>query len=299
MAWREATDPDNPQNTAAGGASDMVKHTVELAWLDQLLDHPPWRDGLRLRECHAGRGLYRLDDEPRRRRLRRLLASDLPLARAQREGLDALRLAQDGSCYLGSSLLYARRLRRETAHRYHGYEWWPATREVLRGALAESCPDLAWEVPGEGRFDGETFIAEELAGWGLTDVISLDPFALWQRPKLATRRARYRRLVTAYEGLGDQAPPMSWFFVWPSDVAARRDRARGSVTDGYRDLWASLAHRRPIVVHWCWELSCAMWLLVPPSLRAATKARVEGDLQALLHTLGGEAIEERVQLTVD
>ena len=36
MAWREATDPDNPQNTAAGGASDMVKHTVELAWLDQL-----------------------------------------------------------------------------------------------------------------------------------------------------------------------------------------------------------------------------------------------------------------------
>ena len=36
----------------------MVKHTVYLTLLDELLQREPWRSEIRLRECHAGRGIY-------------------------------------------------------------------------------------------------------------------------------------------------------------------------------------------------------------------------------------------------
>ena len=54
MTWMLQTD-QNRQNGNAGNGGDLVKHTVYLALLDELLKHEPWRSNLRLRECHAGR----------------------------------------------------------------------------------------------------------------------------------------------------------------------------------------------------------------------------------------------------
>lgn len=51
-------DPANEQNRNAGNGGDLVKHTVYLATLDFLLKREPWHQGMRLRECHAGRGIY-------------------------------------------------------------------------------------------------------------------------------------------------------------------------------------------------------------------------------------------------
>jgi hypothetical protein len=58
MLWRQLEDPENPENRNAGNGGDLVKHTVYLATLDYLLARAPWSTALRVRECHAGRGMY-------------------------------------------------------------------------------------------------------------------------------------------------------------------------------------------------------------------------------------------------
>jgi len=60
MPWRGQRDPENPENSNAGNGGDLVKHTVYLAVLNYLLAHSPWKEQLRVRECHAGRGMYRI-----------------------------------------------------------------------------------------------------------------------------------------------------------------------------------------------------------------------------------------------
>ena len=60
MPWQQLSDPENPENRNAGNGGDLCKHTVYLAILDYLLARPPWSEQLRVRECHAGRGMYRI-----------------------------------------------------------------------------------------------------------------------------------------------------------------------------------------------------------------------------------------------
>jgi hypothetical protein len=69
MPWRLLQDDGNPENANAGNGGDLVKHTVYLAVLDYLLAHPPWASKLRVRECHGGRGMYRIPVGDDRRRL--------------------------------------------------------------------------------------------------------------------------------------------------------------------------------------------------------------------------------------
>ncbi len=74
--WRLMDDPANVENRNAGNGGDLVKHTVYLAVLRFLLSQEPWSNGLALRECHAGRGAYRIPDGDSRHRLLSCLYSN-------------------------------------------------------------------------------------------------------------------------------------------------------------------------------------------------------------------------------
>ena len=67
--WMLLDDPGNRENKNAGNGGDLVKHTVYLALLDYVLQHEPWATGVRLHECHAGRGIYLIPPHDARRPL--------------------------------------------------------------------------------------------------------------------------------------------------------------------------------------------------------------------------------------
>ena len=90
-------DPTNKENKNAGNGGDLVKHTVYFAVLRSFAAREPWNQGLRVRECHAGRGIYRIPDGDTRRRLLSCLHADpasrdepILLRNVQRRILDAL-----------------------------------------------------------------------------------------------------------------------------------------------------------------------------------------------------------------
>jgi 23S rRNA A2030 N6-methylase RlmJ len=271
IAWRDALDPYNPENRNAGNGGDLVKHTVYLAFINGLLDHQPWRDGMHLRECHAGRGMYALPAGDRRR------YDDVrgPLAHAQLDARGALELDDDGHWYAGSALLNARCLaRHEAPHRHTLFEWDPDTRHILSQVLAEAQCDTHIAGLGDAalRVEGERHIAEQMPGWTRRDVVLLDPFGLWRRPKLAERRERYRRIFEALATHPDP-PALSMFFTWTSDDNANADIAGiDPVDNGYRDL-AALAPSR-IIVRWTWDIPCAMWLVVPAPCKQSMRDAV-------------------------
>jgi 23S rRNA A2030 N6-methylase RlmJ len=62
-------DSENRENKNAGKGGDLVNHTLYLATIRFLVRCKPWSDGLFMRECHAGRGVYRITDQARRRNL--------------------------------------------------------------------------------------------------------------------------------------------------------------------------------------------------------------------------------------
>ena len=206
-------------------------------------------------------------------------------------------LPDDGSWYAGSAALNATRLAAAPGeHRYEGYEWAPDTRAIARAALAEATGDLPVHLPGDdrpnGRFDGEMHIARSLPTWDRRDVVLLDPFGIWRRPKPAERRRRYRAIVEAYLARGSDAPPLCWFFVWSRDDGGVADRSGTSPgrADGYRALRARLLEggRTPIEIRWRWDLSCAMWVLVPSALRRTLRDALQDHLDEVA-TLGHRA----------
>lgn len=298
MSWRLADDPHNPENRNAGNGGDLVKHCAYATLLDVLLAESPWHDGLHLRECHAGRALYRIPaGDPRRRLAKVVFEGGHRLAEAQRRALSIWRLPTDGSWYAGSAAVNATRLAHHPgAHRYEGYEWAPDTRAIARQALEEGFESslplrLPDGPPPLSRFEGESHIAGELAHWSERDVVLLDPFGLWRRRKLAERRRRYARIVDAHVR-AQAPPPLAWFFVWSHEEAGDSDMNGRStpVADGYQELLSRLvaADRRPIVLRWRWDLVCAMWLIVPPRIRDRLGAELEANL-AELATVATEA----------
>jgi 23S rRNA A2030 N6-methylase RlmJ len=303
MPWRSLEDPDNPENRNAGNVGDLVKHTVYLTALRSLLAQPEWGQQLRLRECHAGRAIYRVAaTDPRRALLDRLQNSVTPLAVAQRDCLDALGLEGDERrhWYAGSSLLTASALRQASPSAadssHDAYEWDPRTRQLLVAAQqAAGLP--AARVPRRGedeRFDGETHIADRIDDWDRRDVLLLDPFGLWIHAKHAERRARYKRIVEGMARRGDDAPCMLMFWTWGGahDLARMDLKGDGArVQDGYQPLAAILrgAGHHPIVVSWRTELAFAMWVIVPPALRASLRDELHDACSQLLDALALDA----------
>ena len=262
--WRVLDDPDNPQNHNAGNGGDLVKHTVYLTLLETLLGREPWRTRTSVHECHAGRGIYRSKHGAL---IARLLETDLALSQAERDILHELR-AEEGF-YAGSALLVAHSLGRG-AHAYQGLEWDPATRRILHASLSSlAVRPREIEAPHAQEamhFDGESHVAAELPKYGRNHVVLLDPFALWHHEKHAFRRERFRCIVDAW--CARPEPPLALFWTWGRALdRARADlEGRTLIENGYASLAARLHTRSRIVVRWTWELSYAMWLLVPEAL---------------------------------
>ena len=194
MRWKSLSDT-NRENGNAGNGGDLVKHTVYLVTLHFLLKHAPWNQGIRLRECHAGRGVYNVAKGDSRLRLLSTLFSKpseapLLLVETQRKILSQLGCLPDSMnqvhCYAGSALMNTVTLA-ESHPRLHEvdlYEFQPETRRILRAVVE----DLQVEsqvglriMPKEEKdqcFDGEAYIKEQIGEWRKRDVILLDPFAI-------------------------------------------------------------------------------------------------------------------------
>ena len=294
-AWKTLQDPHNPENRNAGNGGDLVKHTVYLVTLATLLEHAPWSRKLCVRECHAGRGMYRVSPaDPRARRFSRLTHGPLQQARSHLlQQLDC-----DDGWYPGSAALVAELLAHHPHAHHELYEWSPTTRRILTGVMAQLAPSCRILGSPDGCFDGETHIGQALPGYSRHDVVLLDPFALWRRQKLAYRRARYRAIVDGLNALGPDAPQVLWFFTWdPSldDIEDHLHNTHPAVVDGYAALQRQLAPRCMVQVRWRWDLPCTMWLRIDESLAASLIDKLRHQLDALAEQTG-ENYERSVSL---
>lgn len=303
-AFLQLRDPDNPENANAGNGGDLVKHTALLTMVRYLTSQTPWRDEMRLRECHAGRGVYLVGEgDARRERLAALDATDLLLASAQRSALARVGADETAGAYAGSSLLLDEAA--PSVSRHEAYEWDPQTRTILR-EVARATGRSTWVIPGADgeRVDGESLLARRVGQWDPRDLVLLDPFGLWRHPKHAFRRARYRRFIERWASLRAR-PCLFVFFTWGQDaVGEGRDLAhdRGlfgrswgpveparaaphgpAVSDGYRSLRALAA---PLLrLRWRWDLRCAVWLSVPEEHLEPLRRALALELDALFGTL--------------
>jgi hypothetical protein len=299
MPWRQLHDPDNPENGNAGNGGDLGKHTVYLAVLDYLLARSPWSTELRVRECHAGRGMYRIPAGNIRRPLLECLYNPLGadvavlLHDVQRASQSALAVwpaaLADFEWYSGSAVVNAWRLGTAQAgrHQLELYELAAETRAVLRAVFAApglQLPSVGVRILPEpedhGDFDGELHIERSIATWNAQDLVLLDPFAMWRQAQDQPRRNRYRRIVERLTARGEESPSLLLFWTWgrafpvaDGDLDDTNDR----VANGYQELRALLhqANRHLIRVTWRWGLQFAMWVVVPDSHLGALSAALQ------------------------
>jgi 23S rRNA A2030 N6-methylase RlmJ len=291
--WKVLDDPVNKQNRNAGNGGDLVKHTVYLATLRFLLAREPWNKGLRLRECHAGRGLYRIPDDHARHRLLSCLNSDpatgdaILLHSAQRTISATLarwpNAPEAAEWYAGSALLNAFALARdhEALHEMELYELQPETRRILRMVLSNAhlrqpslCILPALEQDGE--FDGEAHIERRIGEWDKRDLVLLDPFAIWRQPADQSNRDRYGAIVDGLLSHGTEAPSLILCWTWGNAFPVADADLRGTakpVRNGYQELREKI-HKSGfhfLVITWRWGLQFAMWVVAPQGHLAALR----------------------------
>lgn len=328
MGWDQLEDPENPENRNAGNGGDLGKHSVYLATLRYLLSQRPWSDGLQIRECHAGRGMYRVPAPDARRPLLECLFTPLSsdvgvsLHDLQRESQRALgvwpmRAAQLG-WYSGSAVLNAWCLgaARTGSHRLELYELAPDTRRVLRelfATLALQLGDLDVrilpEVENESSCDGELHIENSVVGWGAQDLIILDPFAMWRQEEDRQRRNRYRRVVENILAKGLDSPSLILFWTWGRAFPVAEgdlDGTNSPAGNGYQELRECLhrSGRRFIRITWRWGLQFAMWVLVPDSHVTALCAALQRECDATSNHLvrngcGGRLANPAIDVAID
>src|SRR5579864_3104062 len=283
MDWRLMEDPSNVENRNAGNGGDLVKHTVYLATLSFLLTQEPWIRGMQVRECHAGRGVYRIPNgDPRSRLLCCLYpnptGSPVLLQAAQRKILGALHCwtSEAGALqwYAGSALINAFMLAEDHLHRLELYEWLPETRRILRSVLTAANPEtnqFCGVMPKEEElreFDGEAYIEQQISAWGGQNLILLDPFAMWRQPSDQRKRDRYGAIIDALARRGADAPSLILFWTWGRAFPIAEGDLNGTiepVRNGYTELRARLlaAGLHFVLVKWRWGLQFAMWVVVP------------------------------------
>jgi hypothetical protein len=325
--WKLMDDPANVENRNAGNGGDLVKHTVYLAVLRFLLRQEPWNSGLRLRECHAGRGIYRIPDGDSRRRLLSCLyskpASAVPvlLHQAQKKILGVLHCwpaaAEQVQWYAGSALINACTLAESPSngHLMELYEWMPETRQILRSVIAAASPNaehrwcVCWPQDDRREFDGEKYIAENIGHWGKRDVVFLDPFAMWRQPSDRAKRNRYGVIVDALVRRGPDTPSLILFWTWGRAFPIADGDLDGTavpVRNGYSELRSNLhkAGLHFVVVKWRWGLQFAMWVLVPSAQVAALREELDNHCHLLSDHLirrgaGRSMSHPEVQVAVD
>lgn len=284
MGWKSLNDT-NIENGNAGNGGDLVKHTVYLVILHFLLKRAPWNQEIRLRECHAGRGIYEIAKGDSRLRMLSILFSKPPrapllLLEAQREILRRLGCLPDSAnevhWYAGSALMNTVTLAHAHPHLHEIdlYEWQPKTRRILRAVVedmqVESQVELKImpEEEEDQRFDGEAYIEEQIGEWHKQDVVLLDPFAMWRQKADQPKRDRYGAIVDRLLQHGLDAPTLILFWTWGRAFTI----AEGDLNDtigrrknGYQELRAKFhkAGFQIVRVSWRWGLQFAMWVLVP------------------------------------
>ncbi len=312
MKWRQPNDATNPQNENAGNGGDLVKHVVYQTTLAHLTRHEPWSKQMRVRECHAGRGVYCVSDKNRSRvgQLFRPLDRDisLPLHDQQRGALSAIQTwpvqpPSDGDlCYAGSAVLNAWGLgcsKTTSTHLIELYEKASTTRSILRSVfdqLGPSLPSVRVAIlpdPETGLdFDGEKHIEREIDGWSRQDLILLDPFAIWAEGENVPRRARYGRIFDRLAARGhDDRPSLIMFWTWGNNqVISRRDIYDPSgerIKNGYQAIRKALHNKgvRFIRVAWCWGIQFAMWVVVPDASLVPLREDIEVSYERLRNHL--------------
>ena len=306
-------DDRNDQNGNAGNGGDLIKHTVYLTLLGTLVERDPWRSELRLRECHAGRGLYlTTPDNEWLGSYLHTKAQDSILFKAQDDALTALQVGvrgHPGGVYAGSAVLNLAVADRADTASTEYYESKPRTREILRAVLREASmeyPRPTISVPGRtGRtFDGEAHIARSVKDWDARDVILLSPSSMWRQRKHQGRRDLYRDIL---EGAVANGCPVTIFFTWGSaNLAADEDLSGERVTppNGYGDLlrWLKEAEVNVVTVTWIWRYRFAMWIVLPgpemSGLRDEVAARLRRELSPIDRLSDNTGIERRHPDTV-
>ena len=292
----DCLDRHNRQNKNAGNAGDLVKHTVYLAVIDSLLQADPWRGHLRVRECHAGRGLYPISSGDRRMRWLKVLCDPVDddngclLHDQQRAAQRALRVwpgdLRGLQWYAGSAVLNTQRLAVASGrHRIELYERDPATRRILASALEKLHTDTV-EVCVSTEPDGERYIADNVGQWESRDLVFLDPFAMWRQDCHQAQRDRYREIMDALVEKAQDSASLALFWTWGQNFRAAEGDLHDTndvVSGGYQDL-RRLLHRSGrhfIRITWRWELQFSMWVLVPKSRQCDVVAAVQRHCRAL------------------
>jgi hypothetical protein len=325
--WQRFEDAENIENRNAGNGGDLVKHTVYLTVLDYLLARDPWSKGLRIRECHAGRGIYAIPSDDSRQALLECLyapvARDIgiPLHDIQRVSQVALGIWPEKArlgWYSGSAVLNAWRLGRGGAatHRLDLYEFAPKTRHILRALFAALKPQLGQievrilpEEEDAGQFDGEAFIEKNISEWDSHDLVLLDPFAMWRQEEHQHQRDRYKNIFDQLIRAGDNSPLLILFWTWGRAFPVAEGDLGGTskrVSNGYQDLREQLnkSGRHFIRVTWRWGLQFVMWILVPDSDLVELAAKLQRQCDALRdHLLArgcqGRLSNPNVQILID
>jgi hypothetical protein len=324
MDWKLMNDPANPENKNAGNGGDLVKHTVYLATLRYLLAHKPWSDGLRLRECHAGRGIYGVPVGSRK--VLSCLHSNpaakehpVLLQTAQRDIMGTMGCWPDAleepNWYAGSALINAFTLadNHPSLHSVDLYEWEPDTRQILRSVLTAAQPGMrsSWSVlpeEDEGReFDGEVYIEQRISGWAKQDVVLLDPFAMWREKKDQSKRNRYGAIVDGLIRHGADATSLILFWTWGNAFPVARGDLNGTnepVKNGYHELRSRLHLKefRFVRVKWCWGLQFAMWVVAPREHLEALRHDIDlhcGLLSNHLERRRCRFKDQRVEVAID
>lgn len=328
MPWHQLHDLDNPENRNAGNGGDLGKHTVYLAVLDYLLTRSPWSTELRVRECHAGRGMYRIPTDDARRPLLESLYSplnadvDVLLHDVQRASETALGVwpaaLANFDWYSGSAVVNAWQLGSAPSgrHRLELYELAAETRTVLRAVFAAPglhLPRVDVQIQPEPEsnadFDGELHIERNIATWNTQDLVLLDPFAMWRQPQDHPRRNRYRRIVERLIQRVEESPSLLLFWTWGRAFPVADgdlNGTNGPVGNGYQELRGLLhqANRHFVRVTWRWGLQFAMWVLVPTPHLEALSASIQlrcNDLRdhLLQRGCGHRLANPNIQVVVD
>lgn len=300
-AWKIMDDPANIENRNAGNGGDLVKHTVYLSTLRFLLTHEPWSQGLYLRECHAGRGIYHIPNGDARCRLLSCLYSNpastdtILLQSNQSRILGALGCWPDVveglQWYAGSALINAFALAdaHPGLHTLDLYEQQPQTRRILRSVLTNmnfqarlSVSVLSGEEQDQ-EFDGEAHIEDLIGGWGKRDVVLLDPFAMWRQSHHQRQRDRYGAIVDGILRRGADAPSLILFWTWGQNHTVAKEDLDGPnkpvkpVQNGYKELRDKFhnAECHFVRVKWCWGLTFAMWVAVPQKHLATLRDHID------------------------
>ena len=288
MPWRQLQD-ENRENRNAGNGGDLGKHTVYLTVLDYLLANSPWSTKLRVRECHAGRGMYRIPADDARRPLLECLYNPLgayagvllhDVQRASQSALDVspAHLAEF-EWYSGSAVVNAWRLGcvQGGSHQLELYELDADTRRVLRAVFAAPGLQLLHvkvrilpESEDQRDFDGELHVENNVSAWNSQDLVLLDPFAMWRQDQDQPERNRYRRIIERLIARGQESPLLMLFWTWGRAFPIANGDLDGTntpVANGYQELRDLLhqANRHFVRVTWRWGLQFAMWVLVPES----------------------------------